>query len=95
MGAVGNTAALDISGPVPLASASSHPTPQPQEPPVPAPTPLPLLGNIPPNSHSLATLHPVEDSQGSSTLPHQECDREDYRVASSYQPITTWTLYHA
>ncbi|XP_063880944.1 zinc finger protein ZFMSA12A-like isoform X1 [Scylla paramamosain] len=94
--AVQNSAALTISQPIPLASANSHPshpTHQPQE--NPAPPPLPLLGNVPLNSHSLTALHPVEDSQGSCTLPPHECDREDYRVASSYQPVTTWTLYHA
>lgn len=96
MTAVQNSPALTIAQPVPLATAnshSSHPTPQPQEPP--APPSLSILENMPSNSHSLTALHPVENSQGSCTLPPQECEREDYRVVSSYQPVTTWTLYDA
>ena len=95
MAAVQSNAALTISQPVPLTSTNSHPshpTPQPQE--HPTPPPLPPLGNMPPHTHSLTALHPVEESQGNCTMPPQECGREDYRVASSYQPVTTWTLYH-
>lgn len=95
--AVGNSTTLVITEPVPIAPASSHPAPQAQEPLDPTPPPLPLLGSIPSHSPSLATLHQVEGSQGNTTLPLQGCERVEFRVASSssYQPATTWTVYHA
>lgn len=93
---MGNSTAAVITEPIHLAPASSHPDPHPQEPLDPTPPPLPPLGSIPSHSPSLATLHQMEDSQENTTLPPQGCERVEYRVASppSYQPATTWTVYH-